>query len=139
MTDVFWPFALYCGLVLAVAGGMLLTFVLGERHKERAQDEPYESGMPVTAPAKLKFDIQFYLIAVFFVIFDIEALFIFAWAVGLREAGWTGFAEMAVFIGMLLVALVYLWKIGGLELQGPVRRRPREFRTSAPLSARKDS
>ncbi|MEW6530698.1 MAG: NADH-quinone oxidoreductase subunit A [Thermodesulfobacteriota bacterium] len=95
---------------------MLLTFLLGERHRERATGEPYESGMVITGSARLRFNVQFYLIAVFFVIFDLEALFIFAWAVGLRELGWAGYIEIAVFIGLLFVALIYLWRVGGLEL-----------------------
>lgn len=137
MTDVFWPFVLYFFLVITVVGLMTMTFLLGERHAERARDEPYESGIPGTGSARLKFDIKFYLIAVFFVIFDLEALFVFAWAVGLRDAGWTGFVEMAVFIGLLFIALIYLWKVGGLDLQRPVRGRTDNLSTAAPLSLRR--
>jgi len=116
LNEALWPFLLYFFLVIGLATLMLLTFLLGERHRERATGEPYESGMVITGSARLRFDVQFYLIAVFFVIFDLEALFIFAWAVGLRELGWTGYIEIAVFIGLLFVALIYLWRVGGLEL-----------------------
>jgi NADH-quinone oxidoreductase subunit A len=113
-----WPFALYVLAVVAIVGVMLgLSFLLGERHKERATGQPYESGMPVTGSARLRFDVRFYLIAVFFVIFDLEAVFIFAWAVDLRELGWSGYVEIVIFIGVLLAGLVYLWRLGALEMR----------------------
>ncbi len=137
MTELFWPFVLYFFLVITVVGAMTMTYLLGERHAERARDEPYESGIPGTGSARLKFDIQFYLIAVFFVIFDLEALFVIAWAIGLREGGWTGYVEMAVFIGLLFIALIYLWKVGGLNLQRPVQGHPGNRRSAAALSLRR--
>lgn len=92
------------------------SFLLGERHKERATGEPYESGMVITGSARLRFDARFYLIAVFFVIFDLEAVFIFGWAVALRELGWPGYVEAVIFIGVLLAGLVYLWRLGALDM-----------------------
>ncbi len=92
-----------------------LSYVLGERHREKQTNEPYESGIVSTGTARVRFDIKFYLIAMFFVIFDLEAVFIFAWAVSIRETGWPGYAEMMVFIGVLTATLVYLWRIGALE------------------------
>jgi NADH-quinone oxidoreductase subunit A len=94
-----------------------LSFLLGERHRERATGQPYESGVPVTGSARLRFDVRFYLIAVFFVIFDLEAVFIFGWAVDLRELGWPGYVEIVIFIGVLLAGLVYLWRLGALEMR----------------------
>jgi NADH-quinone oxidoreductase subunit A len=91
------------------------SFILGERHREKQTAEPYESGIVSTGTARVRFDIKFYLIAMFFVIFDLEAAFVYAWAVSLRETGWTGYREMLVFIGILTAALVYLWKLGALE------------------------
>ncbi len=119
----FWPLGIYFGAVLVVVGGMLgLSFLLGQRHRDRHTGIPYESGVARTGTAQVRFDVQFYLNAVFFVIFDLEAAFIFAWAVALRELGWLGFAEIVVFIGVLLAALVYLWRLGALDW-GPDRRR----------------
>lgn len=113
-----WPLAVYFFVVIALVTAMIsISFFLGERHKERTTDEPYESGIISTSSARARFDVRFYLIAVFFVIFDLEALFIFAWAVALRELGWTGYAEILIFIGVLVAALVYLWRIGALELR----------------------
>lgn len=96
------------------------SFVLGERHRERATGEPYESGIASTGSARMPFSIQFYLVAVFFVIFDLEAVFLVAWSVVVEEAGWTGFVEIAIFVGILLAALFYLWRLGALDW-GPRR------------------
>jgi NADH-quinone oxidoreductase subunit A len=92
-----------------------ISYLLGERHHEKQTAEPYESGIAATGTARVRFDIKFYLIAMFFVIFDLEAVFIFAWAVSVRETGWVGYAEMLIFIGILGAALVYIWKLGALE------------------------
>jgi NADH-quinone oxidoreductase subunit A len=111
-----WPLAAYFAAVIAIVTVMLvLSYVLGQRHRERATEEPYESGIVSTGTARVRFDIKFYLIAMFFVIFDLEAVFIIAWAVSIREAGWPGYIEMLVFIGVLAAALIYLWRLGALE------------------------
>ena len=111
-----WPLLLYASLVLIVVGAMLgLSYILGERHKERATDEPYESGIVSTGSARLRLSVKYYLVAVFFVIFDLEAAFIFAWAIAFRELGWAGYAEIIIFIGVLLAGLLYLWRNGALD------------------------
>jgi NADH-quinone oxidoreductase subunit A len=115
-TVVLWPLAFYFLATILIVGGMLvLSYVLGQRHKERATGEPYESGIAATGTAHIRFDVKFYLVAMFFVIFDLEAVFIFAWAVSLKEAGWAGYVEMLFFIGILVAALVYIWRLGGLD------------------------
>lgn len=91
--------------------------LLGERHQERTTGEPYESGVAPTGSARVRFNANFYLIAVFFVIFDLETLFIISWAIAVRELGWPGYIEIVVFIGILFVALIYLWRVGGLDLK----------------------
>jgi NADH-quinone oxidoreductase subunit A len=111
-----WPLIVYFASVVCLVSVMVtLSYVLGERHREKQTDEPYESGIMSTGTARVRFDIKFYLIAMFFVIFDLEAVFIFAWAVSLRENGWPGYGEMLIFIGILAAALIYLWKLGALE------------------------
>ncbi len=111
-----WPLVVYFAAVVSLAAVMIgISYFLGQRHRERATGLPYESGVASTGTARMRFDIKFYLVAMFFVIFDVEAVFIFAWAVSVREAGWTGYMEILFFIGVLLVALFYLWKIGGLD------------------------
>jgi NADH-quinone oxidoreductase subunit A len=108
--------AVYFFAVVALVTFMiLLSFVLGERHRGGATGEPYESGILSTGTARVRFDVKFYLVAVFFVVFDLEAVFIFAWAVSVRELKWAGYIEMLIFIGVLVAALVYLWRLGALE------------------------
>jgi NADH-quinone oxidoreductase subunit A len=119
-----WPLAVYFAAVVILVTVMItLSYVLGERHREKQTAEPYESGIVSTGTARVRFDIKFYLIAMFFVIFDLEAVFIFAWAVSVRETGWTGYAEMMLFIGILAAALVYLWRLGALEWGTFVRKK----------------
>jgi NADH-quinone oxidoreductase subunit A len=111
-----WPLGVYFAAVVIIVISMIaLSYVLGERHRENQTNEPYESGIASTGTARVRFDIKFYLIAMFFVIFDLEAVFIFAWAVTVRETGWLGYVEMLIFISILTAALVYIWKLGALE------------------------
>jgi NADH-quinone oxidoreductase subunit A len=118
-----WPLALHFVIVLLLVAFMIgASYVLGERHRERATGDPYEAGMVLTGSARHRFDAQFYLVAVLFVIFDLEALFIFAWALAWREVGWTGYVEILIFIVVLLVALGYLWRVGALELRSRRQR-----------------
>ncbi len=121
--DALWPLTVYFVLVIGLLVFMVaFSYILGQRHRERATGVPYESGVASTGTARIRFDIKFYLVAMFFVIFDVEAVFIFAWAVALREAGWTGYIEMLIFIGVLLAALLYLWRLGALDW-GPKGRK----------------
>lgn len=118
-----WPLATYLVIVLALVVAMLgLSFVLGQRHHERATDSPYESGILSQGSARVRLPAQFYLVAMFFVIFDLEAVFLFAWAVAVRETGWSGYAEAFVFIAVLLATLVYLWRVGALDWRQGNRR-----------------
>jgi NADH-quinone oxidoreductase subunit A len=120
-----WPLVLYFALVVFVVSTMvLLSYVLGQRHNERATADPYESGMPVTGSARVRLSAKFYLVAMFFVIFDLEAVFIFAWAVAAREVGWAGYIEILVFIAVLSAALLYLWRLGALDWKAAWTRSP---------------
>ena len=111
-----WPFILYFVFVIVLVAGMIGTsYVLGQRHRQRATNIPYESGIRPTGSARLRYSAAFYLVAMFFVIFDLESIFIFAWAVAVKEVGWAGYAEILVFIGVLVAALVYLWRVGALD------------------------
>jgi len=127
LTVTLWPLVAYFAAVVVVVTGMLvISSVLGQRHSERQTGQPYESGIVSTGTARVRFDVRFYLIAMFFVVFDLEAAFIFAWAVALHEAGWTGYIDILVFIGVLFAALVYLWRVGALDW-GPSGRRRRRM------------
>jgi NADH-quinone oxidoreductase subunit A len=114
--------AVYFGIVLLLAVVLLAaSALLGERHHERATDLPYESGVVSTGSARLRFGVSFYLVAVFFVVFDLEAAFLFAWAVALRAIGWAGYLEGLIFIGVLMAAFGYLWRSGGLAFASGFR------------------
>ena len=118
-----WPLAVYLVIVSTLVVAMLgLSFILGERHHNRATGTPYESGILSQGSARVRLSAMFYLVAMFFVIFDLEAVFIFAWAIALREAGWTGYAEATLFITVLLATLVYLWRVGALDWRQGSRR-----------------
>lgn len=111
-----WAFLLYFLAVLFVVLLMLgLSWVLGGRNTGRAKNEPFESGVVSVGSGHLRISAKFYLVAMFFVIFDLEAVFLYAWAVSLRQSGWAGFIEAAVFIIVLLVGLAYVWRLGGLD------------------------
>jgi NADH-quinone oxidoreductase subunit A len=125
-----WPLGVYFAAVVALIGGMMgLSYILGEHHRDRATGEPYESGIVSTGSARQRFSAKFYLVAMFFVIFDLEAVFIFAWAVAVRELGWAGYIEVLVFIGVLVATLVYLWREGALEWADLQVRRQIKSRT----------
>ncbi|MGZ8219042.1 NADH-quinone oxidoreductase subunit A [Methylomagnum sp.] len=111
-----WPLIGYFIAVLVVVGAMLgIPQLLGRGRHGRYTEEPYESGIVPVGDVHVRLAVQYYPVAIFFVIFDLEAIFIFAWAVSFREAGWMGYVEMLVFIGILLATLVYLWRVGALD------------------------
>lgn len=115
----FQPFLIYAGIVFVIAAIMIgLSWILGERHNEKLTKEPYESGIAPTGNARLRFSSHFYLIAIFFVIFDLDAVFILAWGVSFRELGLSGYLGILVFVGILLAVLVYEIGIGSLDF-GP--------------------
>ena len=109
------PLILYSALVVFVTGVMLASYVLGQRHWEPGTNTPYESGIVSEGSARVRLSARFYLVAMFFVVFDLEAVFLFAWAGAAREAGWAGYWEVVIFIGVLVAALIYLWGVGALD------------------------
>lgn len=127
-TISFWPFLVYAGIAFAIVGGMIgLSFFLGERHQDKTTNEPYESGIPATGDARLRFSSHFYLIAMFFVIFDLDAAFIIAWAISFRELGLPGYIGVVVFILILMVVLMYELGIGALNY-GPDGKKILRFK-----------
>ena len=109
------PLVVYAALVVVVTGGMLATYLLGQRHRDPNTGTPYESGIVSEGSARVRLSARFYLVAMFFVVFDLEAAFLFAWAGAAREAGWSGYWEVVIFIGVLMAALIYLWGVGALD------------------------
>ncbi len=121
---MYWPFVLYFFLVIALVAGMyVLSFFLGERHHERLTDEPYESGVKPTGTTGVRLSIKFYLVALFFVIFDVESVFVFAWAIAFSELGWEGYIEVIIFISVIILALIYLWRMGALDWGHPSKKK----------------
>lgn len=111
-----WTLGLYSAVVIALVAAMLVTsWLLGQRHVERATGYPYESGIAPTGGARLRLSVGFYPVAVAFLVFDVEAAFLFTWAVAARDLGWAGYAEAMSFVGVLGGALVYLWRRHTLE------------------------
>jgi len=120
---VLWPLVLFFFVVLLIPAGMIvLSYLLGQRHSEHATGSPYESGIVSEGSAEARFSVRFYLIAMFFVVFDLEAVFIISWAIAAREAGWAGYLEILFFTIILVATLAYLWRLGGLDW-GPKTRR----------------
>ncbi|MEW6665873.1 MAG: NADH-quinone oxidoreductase subunit A [Thermodesulfobacteriota bacterium] len=112
------PVVIMLFLAAATAVGMLVaTTLIGPKKKFADKMEPFEcGGSPIVSP-KLRFSVKFYLVALFFVIFDLETVFVYPWAVLFRDLGWFGFVEMMIFICILAVGLVYVWRRGALEWQ----------------------
>lgn len=112
-----WPLLLYAGIVILLLGAILtLSYVLGQHHNDRATGKPYEGGIEQTGSARLRFSAQFYLVAMLFVIFDIEAVFLMLWALGFYELGWPGYIGASIFVAQLVVVLIYEWGTGALDI-----------------------
>jgi NADH-quinone oxidoreductase subunit A len=116
-------FFVYGLLVLSLVGILLfLSSWLGEKKKGIEKLRPFESGIVPTGSARFRYPIAFYRIATFFLIFDIEAAYIFSWAIAFDRLGWSGWLQISFFIIVLLIGLFYIWKKGGLEW-GPTSQR----------------
>ena len=102
-------------VVLLIGLLMLVTHLSGERHFEPGTGIPYESGVPITGSARLRLSADFYLVAMFFVIFDISAVYLFAWAVSARELGWPGYVAAVIFMLESAAGLAYLWRKGAFD------------------------
>lgn len=118
-------------LVLYTAIVLILTVVLlffsrwlGQRQPSIDKLRPYESGIIPTGPARLRYPVPFFMVAIFFLIFDVEGAYIFSWAVAAEPLGWAGWFQMGFFILVLMAGLVYIWAKGGLEW-GPSQTRNR--------------
>jgi len=108
------PLIIYFVAILVITAVMLGgSFFLGQKHFTK--DEPFESGTVPTGDVHLRFSVPFYRLAIFFVIFDMESVFLYAWSVALEESGWPGFIEALAFISILLATLIYLAATGALD------------------------
>ena len=116
MLETYVPVLIYVLIVLGLLGALVsLSFVLGPSKPHRKKLAPYESGIIPDTPAHRRLTVRFYLTAMLFIIFDVEAIFFYPWAVLMRQLGWFGLIEMLVFMGILLIALAHIWRKGGLD------------------------
>jgi len=121
------PLLLHLILAMALSGVLLLlSSLVGWRQPSKVKSQSYECGMTPTGDAQHQpFSVKFYLVAMIFILFDVEAIFLYPWAYIFRQLRWFGFVEMLVYIGILLVGYFYLWKKGALDWHRPAVRRDR--------------
>ncbi|WP_133510751.1 NADH-quinone oxidoreductase subunit A [Candidatus Thiosymbion oneisti] len=116
MLENYLPILIFLVIGILVGGGAIAAgFVLGEQRPDAAKNAPYECGFKAFESARMKFDVRYYLVAILFIIFDLEIAFLFPWAVVLDAVGKVGFVAMVVFLGILVVGFIYEWKKGALE------------------------
>jgi NADH-quinone oxidoreductase subunit A len=118
-TEVYFPVLVQALLAMALAAGLLsVSWLLGKKVRNRVKDIPYESGITPTGDARHRFSVKFYLVAMLFILFDIEAIFLYPWAVVFRELKMVAFVEMLVFVVFILSGFFYIWKKGALDWSG---------------------
>ena len=111
-----WPLLVYFVFVIVLVAAVLaVSYLLGQRHSEPATAEPYEGGIVSQGSAHVRFSMRYYLVAMFFVVFDLEAVFVYAWAGAARELGWAGYWGVVLFVATLAAALLYVWRAGALD------------------------
>jgi NADH-quinone oxidoreductase subunit A len=116
MLDSYLPILVLIAIALAFAlGSVVMSRLVGQKKPSTVKLAPYECGMPPVGSARERVSVKFYIIAMLFIVFDIEAVFLYPWAVIFKRLGLFGFVEMGVFIAILLVGYVYVWKKGALE------------------------
>jgi len=115
-TELFFPIVVQALIAMAVAAGLLsVSFILGKKVRNRVKDMPYESGIVPTGDARHRFSVKFYLVAMLFILFDVEAIFLYPWVVVYRELKWFAFVEMLIFVVLILSGFFYIWKKGALD------------------------
>jgi NADH-quinone oxidoreductase subunit A len=115
-TELYFPVLLQAVIAMAVAGGMLgISYLLGKKVRDAVKDMPYESGIVPTGDARQRFSVKFYLVAMLFMVFDIEAIFLYPWAVVYRELKMFAFVEMLIFIVLIFCGFFFIWKKGALD------------------------
>jgi NADH-quinone oxidoreductase subunit A len=125
-TELYFPVLLQALLAMALAAGLLtVSALLGKRVRNRVKDMPYESGIVPTGDARQRFSVKFYLVGMLFILFDIEAIFLYPWVVVYRDLRMFGFIEMLVFVILILCGFFYIWKKGALDWSesAPDRRK----------------
>jgi len=115
-SDTYFPVLVQIAIAVVVAGALVaISYFVGQRVKDRVKDSPYECGIAPTGSARERFSVKFYLVGIVFILFDIEAVFLYPWAVVYRELKMFAFVEMLLFIVLVLVGFFYVWKKGALD------------------------
>src|SRR5436309_6590848 len=115
-TELYFPILVQAIVAMALAAGLLsVSFLLGKKVRNRVKDMPYESGMVPTGDARHRFSVKFYLVGMLFILFDIEAIFLYPWVVIFRELKMFAFVEMLIFVIFILSGFFFIWKKGALD------------------------
>ena len=121
--ESFWPILLLLGLGLGFAGGsVLLSQFVGPRKPTPEKSAPYECGVPPVGDARERQSVKFYLVAMIFLLFDIEVAFLYPWAISFRTLGWTGFLQIVTFFLLLVTGYIYVWRKGVFDWSGERHR-----------------
>src|SRR5437016_11796169 len=124
-TEVYFPVLVQFVIAMALAAGLIgASFVLGKKVKDKVKESPYECGIAPTGSARERFSVKFYLVAIVFILFDIEAVFLYPWAVVFRQLKMFAFVEMLLFIVLVLSGFFYIWKKGALDWSAEQYTRP---------------
>ena len=116
MLENYIPILVFLGIVTGLGVVLLaLGWLLGPQAPDAEKNAPYECGFEAFEDSRMKFDVRYYLVAILFIIFDLEIAFLFPWAVSLTDIGLFGFTAMMIFLGVLVVGFIYEWKKGALE------------------------
>ena len=122
--EVYFPVLLQALIAMALAAGLLtVSYLLGQKVRNRVKDMPYESGIVPTGDARQRFSVKFYLVGMLFILFDIEAIFLYPWVVVYRELKMVAFVEMFIFVVLILSGFFYIWKKGALDWSGADLRK----------------
>jgi NADH-quinone oxidoreductase subunit A len=114
--ELYFPVLLQGLLAVVIAAALIIiSYVFGKKVRNKIKDTPYESGITPTGDARGRFSVKFYLVGMLFIVFDIEAIFLYPWAVVYRDLKWFGFVEMLVFVVLILSGFFYIWKKGALD------------------------
>ena len=116
LLSAYLPIVIFIALAAVVGLGLLVApFIIAIKNPDPEKVSAYECGFEAFDDARMKFDVRFYLVAILFIIFDLEVAFLFPWAAAFRDVGWFGFWSMMVFLGVLTIGFVYEWRKGALE------------------------
>jgi NADH-quinone oxidoreductase subunit A len=116
LLSAYLPLVIFIGVAMAIVLALLIApFIVAYKQPDSEKLSAYECGFNAFDDARMKFDVRFYLVAILFIIFDLEVAFLFPWAVAFGELGWFGFWSMMIFLGVLTIGFIYEWKKGALE------------------------